>query len=188
MLDCDVFFNYLADAVSAALRCLRPITVVRGGAGYPSDPDGDGRYEDVDGNGRPGFADVVLLFNQMSWIADHAPVSLFDYNTNGGSISPMSSPSSIPYDRLLNSIVERGIDLPYRPCSGARSAGPRAARCGRAAPGVAVPTRTSINPSLSGCSPHDTPGLVSSTVTGYLVDAGGAPGAFDSRTPRRARG
>ena len=49
----------------------------------PTDTDGDGLYDDVNGNGRRDFADVVLFFNQMTWIADHEPVGLFDYNGNG---------------------------------------------------------------------------------------------------------
>ena len=39
--------------------------------------------EDVNGNGRPDFADVVLLFERMTWIAENAPVAAFDYNNNG---------------------------------------------------------------------------------------------------------
>jgi PKD repeat protein len=57
--------------------------MVPGGAGIPTDPDGDGRYEDVNGNGRKDFADVVLYFNQMSWIAANEPPSAFDCNANG---------------------------------------------------------------------------------------------------------
>ena len=49
----------------------------------PTDPDRDGFYEDVNGNGRPDFADVVLYFNQMTWIAANEPVGLFDFNGNG---------------------------------------------------------------------------------------------------------
>ncbi len=52
------------------------------GASRPTDPDGDRLYEDVNGNGRFDFADVVLFFNSMEWIADHEPVQLFDYNRN----------------------------------------------------------------------------------------------------------
>jgi len=48
----------------------------------PRDLNGDGRYEDVNGNGRPDFADVVLYFNQMSWIAANEPIGAFDYNGN----------------------------------------------------------------------------------------------------------
>ncbi len=56
---------------------------VPGGTGVPGDLDGDGFCEDVNGNGRVDFADVVLFFNQMSWIAANEPTGLFDYNGNG---------------------------------------------------------------------------------------------------------
>ena len=49
----------------------------------PTDPDGDGKFEDLNGNNRQDFADVVLYFNQMTWIATNQPVSLFDFNNNG---------------------------------------------------------------------------------------------------------
>ena len=49
----------------------------------PTDPDRDGIYEDINGNGRLDFADVVLYFNEMEWIADNEPVTPFDLNTNG---------------------------------------------------------------------------------------------------------
>lgn len=53
------------------------------GAGLPTDSDGDDLYEDINGNGRKDFADVVLNFNQMSWIAANEPVTAFDYSGNG---------------------------------------------------------------------------------------------------------
>ncbi len=56
---------------------------VPGGSGLPTDPNTDSLYEDVNGNGRSDFADVVLLFNQMSWIAANEPIAAFDYNGNG---------------------------------------------------------------------------------------------------------
>jgi PKD repeat protein len=50
----------------------------------PTDTDGvDGIYDDVNGNGRPDFADVVLYFNAMGWIASYEPVPAFDCNKNG---------------------------------------------------------------------------------------------------------
>jgi subtilisin family serine protease len=49
----------------------------------PTDPDGDGLYEDLNGNGRKDFNDVVIMFNQMQWIAVNEPVSAFDFNGNG---------------------------------------------------------------------------------------------------------
>jgi PKD repeat protein len=49
----------------------------------PTDPDRDGLYEDLNGNARKDFNDVVLMFNQMQWIAANEPVSAFDFNGNG---------------------------------------------------------------------------------------------------------
>jgi PKD repeat protein len=49
----------------------------------PTDPDHDGIYEDLNGNGRLDFADVVLYFNQMTWIAANEPITAFDLNGNG---------------------------------------------------------------------------------------------------------
>ena len=49
----------------------------------PTDPDGDGKYEDLNGNLRKDFADVVLFFNQMTWIAANEPIVAFDFNGNG---------------------------------------------------------------------------------------------------------
>jgi parallel beta-helix repeat protein len=54
-----------------------------GYAKLPTDPDGDGIYEDLNGNGRLDFADVVLYFNQMTWIAANEPIAAFDLNGNG---------------------------------------------------------------------------------------------------------
>ena len=58
------------------------VVAVPGGTGAPRDLNGDERYEDVNGNGRKDFADVVLYFNQMSWIATNEPLFAFDYNGN----------------------------------------------------------------------------------------------------------
>ena len=49
----------------------------------PADPNGDGLYEDLNGNGRADFNDVILYFNAMEWIAQNQPVEAFDYNGNG---------------------------------------------------------------------------------------------------------
>ena len=58
-------------------------TSIPGEVSAPTDVNSDGTYDDVNGNGRPDFADVVLYFNQMAWIAANEPVELFDYNGNG---------------------------------------------------------------------------------------------------------
>ena len=49
----------------------------------PTDPDGDGLYEDLNGNGEAGFNDVVRFFNYIDWIAENEPVSAFDFSGNG---------------------------------------------------------------------------------------------------------
>ena len=57
--------------------------MIPGGVNTPRDTDSDRLYDDVNGNGRPDFADVVLYFNQMTWIAANEPLTAFDYNGNG---------------------------------------------------------------------------------------------------------
>jgi len=49
----------------------------------PTDPDEDGLYEDLNGNGRKDFDDVVQLFNFMEWIEANEPTACFDFNGNG---------------------------------------------------------------------------------------------------------
>lgn len=56
--------------------------VVPGASGPAGDPNRDGLCEDVNGNGRMDFGDVVLYFNQLAWCSAHAPWS-FDFNGNG---------------------------------------------------------------------------------------------------------
>ncbi len=68
---------------STATTPTLPVVLIPGGLGVPTDPNGDGLYEDVNGNGRADFADIVLYFNQLSWIATNEPISAFDYNENG---------------------------------------------------------------------------------------------------------
>ena len=53
-----------------------------GVASAPRDPDNDGRYEDVNGNGRIDFSDVTLLFNNLDTVTDYLPAA-FDFNKNG---------------------------------------------------------------------------------------------------------
>ncbi len=49
----------------------------------PGDPDRDGLYEDLNGNGRKDFKDVELLFEYLEWIAKYEPLQYFDFNGNG---------------------------------------------------------------------------------------------------------
>jgi PKD repeat protein len=51
----------------------------------PSDPDQDGRFEDLNGNERLDFEDVVTYFQNMGWIRGNVAVgiAIYDFNGNG---------------------------------------------------------------------------------------------------------
>jgi plastocyanin len=55
---------------------------VRGNA-PPTDGDGDGRYEDVNGNGRRDFDDVVSLFEGFEDDSVRSNADAYDFNGNG---------------------------------------------------------------------------------------------------------
>ena len=46
-------------------------------------PDFDGDFEDANGNNRLDFADVVLVFSSLDWIAANTSIGPFDFNGNG---------------------------------------------------------------------------------------------------------
>jgi PKD repeat protein len=46
----------------------------------PLDPDQDGKYEDINGDGAITFDDMFLFFQSMDWISQHEPIPCFDYN------------------------------------------------------------------------------------------------------------
>jgi len=49
----------------------------------PTDPDGDGRFEDLNGNGRMDYDDVRLLFEHLDDPAVSGHVRAYDFNENG---------------------------------------------------------------------------------------------------------
>jgi PKD repeat protein len=49
----------------------------------PTDPNNDGLYEDINGNIRIDFKDVVAYYNNMDWIGQSGLIAYFDYNRNG---------------------------------------------------------------------------------------------------------
>ncbi|WP_380678285.1 alkaline phosphatase PhoX [Salinigranum sp. GCM10025319] len=51
-------------------------------ASTPTDPDGDGFFEDVNGNGRVDYDDVVLLFNNLESQSVASNARAFDFNEN----------------------------------------------------------------------------------------------------------
>ena len=78
----DTFTDYLPLAIPPTSPP-NPLLLVPGGTHLPTDTNADRKYDDVNGNDRRDFADVVLYFNQMSWISANEPLSAFDYNGNG---------------------------------------------------------------------------------------------------------
>ena len=49
----------------------------------PTDLNGDGLYEDINGNGRKDYNDIVVLFNNILWVPINEPIEYFDFNKNG---------------------------------------------------------------------------------------------------------
>jgi len=58
-----------------------PPTVTGGSA--PTDPDGDGLYEDLNGNGRLDYEDIEILFNNFDADSVTMNESAYDFNENG---------------------------------------------------------------------------------------------------------
>ncbi|MDD1724036.1 MAG: hypothetical protein LUQ07_02775 [Methanospirillum sp.] len=55
-----------------------------GGTGpVPTDPDGDGKYEDLNGNGKMDLQDPTSFFQNFSWLKDQGLIVAFDFNENG---------------------------------------------------------------------------------------------------------
>ncbi|WP_349254461.1 alkaline phosphatase PhoX [Halorientalis sp.] len=61
-----------------------PPALGSGSAGSaPTDPDGDGQFEDVNGNGRMDYADIELLFENLDDESVTMNVGAYDFNENG---------------------------------------------------------------------------------------------------------
>ncbi len=62
------------------------LTVVSPGPDWPegaTDPDGDGLYEDLNGNGEADYQDVVRYFNELASDGMGRNAQYYDYNGNG---------------------------------------------------------------------------------------------------------
>jgi PKD repeat protein len=70
------------DSGRASVASPEPVALP-GQALPPADPDQDGIYEDLNGNGLADYADIVLFFHQLDWIAASEPAAAFDENENG---------------------------------------------------------------------------------------------------------
>jgi hypothetical protein len=70
---------------SGYIRVERDIDSFPGYTDEPTDQDGDGLYEDINGNGRPDFDDVVAFYLNMQWVRDNTEVGIepYDFNGNG---------------------------------------------------------------------------------------------------------
>jgi alkaline phosphatase D len=53
------------------------------GSDEPTDPDGDGRFEDVNGNGRVDYDDIQLLFDSFDDDSVALNKTAYDFNENG---------------------------------------------------------------------------------------------------------
>jgi hypothetical protein len=70
------------DTANVTVTTPVPVLPLPGFTNPPTDPDSDGLYEDLNANNRKDFNDVVIMFNQMQWIAANEPVNAFDFNGN----------------------------------------------------------------------------------------------------------
>ncbi|WP_226022311.1 anti-sigma factor domain-containing protein [Halomicrobium salinisoli] len=72
----------MATATTGGVLSVTAVEPIEGA--LPTDPDGDGLYEDLNGNGEVDFDDVVRYFKHMDEpvVTDH--VAAYDYNGNGG--------------------------------------------------------------------------------------------------------
>jgi PKD repeat protein len=72
----------LSPTTTAGTLSVLSLPTFEGGA-TPTDPDGDGQFEDLNGNGELDYDDVVLLFNNTESEAVTDNVDAFDFNDNG---------------------------------------------------------------------------------------------------------
>ena len=73
----------LDPATSDGALTVSPLSPVGDNERLPGDLDGDGRYEDVDGDGQASYNDVVELFEHRREPAVADNPSAFDFNENG---------------------------------------------------------------------------------------------------------
>ncbi|WP_236642307.1 choice-of-anchor I family protein [Salinigranum halophilum] len=86
VVEVEAFDSDAGETVDAATQngvvITGPSSVGRSGAA-PTDLDDDGRYEDVNGNGRVDYDDVVLLFEQFDSDSVRMNADAYDFNENG---------------------------------------------------------------------------------------------------------
>lgn len=80
-MDSDSGWDITTIVLPATIETYMPI--LPGCTASPTDLNGDGVYEDINGNGRMDFADIVKFYENMNWITNNVPAEFFDYNGNG---------------------------------------------------------------------------------------------------------
>lgn len=75
--------NPLEPELTSGRAVVVKLTCPNVGSWASSDTDGDGRCEDINGNGRKDFADVVELFARLESLAAGPNPHAFDFNSNG---------------------------------------------------------------------------------------------------------
>lgn len=80
---------------SQTLTGNRTLVPLPGFIKLPTSPKGDGKYTDLDGDGKLDKEDVRIFFYNIDWVRANEPVSDFDFNGNGiidyGDISALSA-------------------------------------------------------------------------------------------------
>ena len=59
------------------------VITLPGQSAQPTDPDHDGLYEDLNGNGRKDYNDLQVFYSYLAWVAENEPLAPFDFNGNG---------------------------------------------------------------------------------------------------------
>ncbi|MDX8549446.1 hypothetical protein KHC33_01665 [Methanospirillum sp. J.3.6.1-F.2.7.3] len=60
-----------------------PIGPLNGDGPVPTDPDGDGKYEDLNGNNEMDLQDPTVFFKYFAWLQTQEYADAFDFNENG---------------------------------------------------------------------------------------------------------
>lgn len=81
-IDDDSGEQYVVKVVNCSIRVI-PLQPLPCCSKPPTDPDKDGLYEDLNGNGKIDFDDVVKFFKYFEWIEQNYPVNSVDFNGNG---------------------------------------------------------------------------------------------------------
>ena len=83
-IDADGGDPILATILNGALTVFQ-VEPFPGYTNRPTDPDGDGLYEDINGNGMLDFDDVVAFYQNMAWVIGNTFVGIepYDFNGNG---------------------------------------------------------------------------------------------------------